>query len=90
LERFNKSSLYEFNQAVSGYWRKWERETAWLAREIIFAMIQGNANIKTEDKPNRKEDLWKLSIDTKEEVKKVQKVTEQDLKVFEKMQFNKI
>jgi hypothetical protein len=52
-------------------------------------MIQGNANIKNEDKPNRKEDLWKLSIDTKEEVKKVQKVTEQDLKIFQQMQFNK-
>ena len=50
-------------------------------------MIQLSPDLKKEDKP-KKEDIYKLSMDGKEKiVRKVPKTTEQDIKIFEKMQF---
>jgi len=88
LERYLKSTLYEFNEAASGYWRRWERETAWMSREIVWELIRGNPYYKKEDKPVRKSDVMKLSIE-KEEKRAPDKVTEEDLKIFQQLQFNK-
>jgi hypothetical protein len=55
---------------VEGYWRNWERDTAWLMREIVFAMIQGNPNIKKDSKPSSSKQIFKLRDD--KEVKSVE------------------
>jgi hypothetical protein len=49
----------------------------------MFAL---SPDLKKEDKP-KKEDIYKLSTDKKEVVKKAPKIKEQDVKVFEAMQF---
>ena len=61
--------MYEFNIAAAGYWRNWERHIAWLAREINFTAITGNAYIKSTGKPKRASDLFKLSDDKKKKKK---------------------
>jgi hypothetical protein len=68
-ERYLKSTIEEFSFAIAGYWRNWERQQVWLAREVIFAMIAGNPNIESSKKP-KKEDLYRLSDDKKVVVKK--------------------
>lgn len=88
LERYLRSSLYEFNEAAKGYWRKYEREVQWLSREIVWELIRGNPYYKIEDKPKLKTDIMKLSMD-KEEKKEPQNVTAQDIKVFEHLSYNK-
>jgi hypothetical protein len=54
-------------------------------------MIQGNPNIKPENKPKLKSDIYKLSIDTveKKKVKKQKTPTAQDIRVFEVLNYNK-
>lgn len=53
-------------------------------------MIAGNPYIKTEDKPKRREEIMRLGID--EEVKKTkvrkQKVTVEDIRIFEQLKYN--
>ena len=61
--------MYEFNLAAGGYWRNWERSTAWSVREINTVAIQGNPNIKQSIKPKSPTDLFKLSTDKKKKVK---------------------
>jgi len=63
LHRWQLSTLYEFNQAAEGYWRNWERNTAWLMREIVFTLITGNPNIKQGDKPINQMELWSITDD---------------------------
>jgi hypothetical protein len=63
-----------------------------LAREIIFMMISGNAYIDANKKPKSKSEIMKLSIDGDPEKvvkKRVPKLTEQDIRVYEQLQFNK-
>ena len=62
MDRYKCSTIYELNSAIKGYWRTWERNIAWMTREIVYMMIQGNPHIKSHDKP-RKEQLYHLSID---------------------------
>jgi len=89
LERYLKSSIYEFNEASKGYWRKWEQQV-WQTREILWQMIQGNPHIKAEDKPKVKSEIYKLSSDEVKKVKKrVPKVTEEDLFFYQQIGFNK-
>ena len=65
LDRYLQSSLYEFNLASSGYWRNWERFTAWAVREINTIAIQGSDCFKHGSKPKSPTDLFKLNIDKK-------------------------
>jgi len=59
-----------------------------MAREIIWTIIQWAPFFKEECKPRKKTDIMKLSIDeqiVKKEKEKIPKVTEKDLKIFEKL-----
>jgi hypothetical protein len=76
LERWKGATFTEFNYGVEGYWRNWERQTAWLMREVVWQMIQGNPNIKNEHKPQSKDLIYKLSSDKEKESKKI---TEEEL-----------
>jgi len=78
LERYRFATIEEFNLASSGYWRNWERNTAWTMREIGFSMIAGNPDIKQIDKPTR-EQILKLSTDEKPEVIKAKKISKKEL-----------
>ena len=60
-ERWRGSTFVEFGYARDGYWRNWERQTAWLMREVVFAMIAGNPNIK--DKPSSAREIFKIKDD---------------------------
>lgn len=66
MERYRDSTVYEFNKASLGYWRNWERQSAWPSREIISWMISGNPYIKQHEKPG-KQQIMKLSIDKEPE-----------------------
>lgn len=54
-------------------------------------MIQWAPFFKSEDKPKNKSDIFKLSTDVVEKVvkKRSKKITEQDMKVYEALNFNK-
>jgi hypothetical protein len=57
-------------------------------REVVYTMIAGNPHIKNEDKPKRPRDIHKISDDKEPEVNKdIQKITEQDLKVYEALNY---
>ena len=86
LEKYRGSTLYEFNESVKGFWRAEERRL-WHTREIVWEMIRGNPGY--ENKPTSKDQIYKLSSDEPEKIEKTPKTTEQDVKVFEAMQFNK-
>lgn len=88
-DRYLHATIEEFSEAMRGYWRNWERQRAWMVREIIYCMIMGNPNIPKENKPLRREDIYKLTDDKAEEKKKVRrpKYTEKDVKLFEAIQF---
>lgn len=58
-----------------------------MTREIVWELIRGNPHYKNEDKPKRITDIMKLSFDDKPEKKKATKLTAQDLRVFEELQF---
>jgi len=63
-----------------------------MTREIIFMMIAGNPNIDSAHKPKRKDEIFKLGIDevdNKPKRRKTQRITEQDLKLMELMNYNK-
>ena len=81
--------MYEFNEAAKGYWRKYERDTQWPVREMVWTLICGNPHIKTEDKPKHKTDIYRLSMDEVKKVKKATKITEQDLLIYQQLGFNK-
>jgi len=63
--------LTEYYLAVDGYWRNWERNTAWLMRELVFAMINGNPYIK--DKPSSPRDIFKIKDDKIQRQDKMEK-----------------
>jgi hypothetical protein len=68
---------------VAGYWRNWERNTAWLMREMVYAGIAGNPNIEKDNKPKSVKDIYKISDDEKVEVKKQkQELTPEDIEYF--------
>jgi hypothetical protein len=85
-DRYLHATIEEVTEAIRGYWRNWERQRVWMVREIIFAMIQGNANIPNENKPKRREEIYKLS-DDKKEVEKKPKIKPEDIKFLEKIKF---
>ena len=62
MKRYLSITMTEFVLASAGYWRNWERNTAWLMRELVFTLISGNPDIKRSDKPSKKA-IMKLSID---------------------------
>jgi len=68
LNKYLESTLYELNYASSGYWIRWERNTAWLAREIMYMSLALSPDIKPHKKP-KKEELMRLNIDFREVVK---------------------
>lgn len=64
----------------------------WHTREVIWTLILGNPAIPEDKKPKSKSDIYKLSMDEikiKAKKPKTNKITEQDIKIFEAMQFNK-
>jgi hypothetical protein len=87
LERWRASSLYEFNCAASGYWKRWERDVAWLAREINYIAIVGNPNIKQSQKPRTPSDLYKLEGDKKV---KTEKLSPEEIENIKNKLFNGI
>lgn len=56
--------------AVAGYWRNWERNTAWIMREIIYAMIQGNPYIEKHNKLSSSKQIIRLTDDQRAEDEK--------------------
>jgi hypothetical protein len=88
MQRYLSATIYEFNKASEGYYRRWERDTAWLMREVVYTIITENAYRKAEDKPKSKKEIMELSIDKKEVVKKTPKVTKADLDIYEALNFN--
>lgn len=58
-KRYLKATIDEFNRAAAGYWRSWQRNTAWLMRELVFTMIQGNPYIKG-TKPGSSKEILKI------------------------------
>lgn len=66
----------------AGYWKRWELNTVWLAREIVWQLIQGNPDIKPESKPNSKEQLYKLSLDEPEIKSKQKEITPEELEMI--------
>jgi len=51
-------------------------------REVVYQMIIGNPHIKTENKPNSKDDIYKLSTDNVK-IKKVEKtITSEELETI--------
>lgn len=76
-ERWRDSTFAEFNYAVEGYWRNWERHTGLIIREISFVLISGNPNIKSGVKPASSKDYMPLSID--KETKKAERLTEEEI-----------
>jgi len=77
-ERWRDSTFVEFNYAVAGYWRNWERFAAVPMREICYVNIAGNPNIKQSAKPASVQDYMKLTID-KDYVKKVEQPSQEDI-----------
>jgi hypothetical protein len=80
LQRYKDATISEFNYAVAGYWRNWERFAALPMREISYTQIAGNPYIK--NKPHSSREFIKLSIDevrerteapTPEEIERVRK-----------------
>lgn len=86
LERWEKATFTEFNYAIEGYWRNWERFAMVPAREVCFVSIAGNPYIKSSDKPKSSKDFIKLSID--EETKTAERPTEEEILTAQKMAFN--
>ena len=86
LERWRYSTFYEYNVAVDGYWRNWERFVAWGVREINFTAIAGNPNIKPANKPKRSTDLYKLTDDKvkKKEAPSIEELKKTHAKFFER------
>lgn len=78
--------MFELVEALSGYWRNWERTTSWLARRIVLYMIAGNPYIK--DKPKDEKELWRLEEDKETDRRKAKeirgkKLTEKEIKEVE-------
>jgi hypothetical protein len=88
LKRWKESTLYEFNCAAAGFWKSWERNVAWLAREINYIAIAGNPNIKPSQKPRTPTDLYKLSTDHRPE--KSKKLTPEEIETIKKSMFDGI
>ncbi len=54
-----------------------------MTREIVWELIRGNPYYK--DKPKKKAELYTLS--TNEKPKKPDKITKEDIKIFEQLQY---
>jgi hypothetical protein len=62
----------------------------WRTREVVYELIRSSQFYKPEDKPKKKSDVYKLSID-ETEIKKVIKkleISPEDLKIFQQLKFN--
>lgn len=77
LERWRDSTFVEFNYAVGGYWRNWERFAVFPMREICYVQIAGNPNIKQSAKPRSSKEYISLSIDNEKKV--VERPTEEEI-----------
>lgn len=77
MQRFKTCTVIEYMKAAGGYWRNWERQTAWHSREIIFELIRGNPYYKNYDKPRRKGEIYNLSTDQKEEEDKPEDIVKE-------------
>lgn len=58
-------------------------------REIVYELINGNPNYDKKDKPQNAKKIYRISDDKedKSEKKVVEKVTEQDIRVMEALNF---
>jgi len=86
LKKWRYSTFVEFNYAVEGYWRNWERFAALPMREICYVNIAGNPNIKNSAKPRTSQDYLRLSIDG--EKKETEKPTEEEIEQARQEAFN--
>jgi len=68
--------------AGMGYWKNWERNIAWMMREIIYSMLKGNPNIKEDTKPKSVQEVYRISDDDKVQQKKKQDLTPEDIEYF--------
>jgi hypothetical protein len=89
-DRYLSATLDEFNQSARVYWEKKE-EALWHTREIVWTLILGNPAIPEDKKPKNKSDIYNLNIDKTINLRvkkpRVKKITEQDIRIFEQMQF---
>lgn len=62
-----------------------------MTRKLIWTLISGNPYIKNEDKPKSEKEIMKLSIDDNDKKIKVksEKITPEDIKIFQHLQYNK-
>jgi hypothetical protein len=63
----------------------------WRTREVVYELIRSSQFYKNEDKPKKKSDVYKLSIDEseiKKVIKKRPEITPGDLKIFQQLKFN--
>lgn len=67
MDRYRSASVAEFNEAARGYWRNWERHSAWVAREIVWELICGNPYYDAGKKPHNRTEVMKLTTDPKPE-----------------------
>lgn len=86
IERWRMATLAEFCMAADGYWRNWERDVAWLMREITFTLITGNPYIKDGSKPSTPKEIYKISDDDKKrDIKKPPPVSAEELEAARKL-----
>jgi hypothetical protein len=84
LDKWRHSTLPEYIMAVDGYWRNWERSTAWLMREIVFEMINGNPHIKG-TKPASPKEIYKIKDDEKKDNTEYKKPSAEELEEARQM-----
>ena len=73
LDRWRHYTLPEYFMAAAGYWRSWERDTAWLMREIVFELINGNPNYENSSKPKNSKQIYKIKDDNQNKSTKEEK-----------------
>jgi hypothetical protein len=85
VDRWRHSTLPEYFMAAAGYWRNWERNTAWLMREIVYEMILGNPNYKNSSKPNNSKEIYKIKDDEIKNDKEHKKPSPEELEEARRM-----
>jgi hypothetical protein len=87
-DRWMHSTIGEFILAADGYWRNWERNTAWLMRELVFTMIAGNPYIK-DGKPKSSREIFKIRDDENKKSLEAKRVSPEELEEVRKLLISK-
>jgi hypothetical protein len=84
-DRWKHSTIGEFVLAADGYWRNWERNTAWLMRELVFTEIVGNPYINKSDKPLSSKEIFKITDDKNKKSEEAKRVSPEELEEARKV-----